>query len=42
MEDYLKVLALAALPAAGNFTGGLIAEIFKVSSGSPSISSVMA
>lgn len=31
MEDYLKVLALAALPAAGNFAGGLMAEMFKVS-----------
>lgn len=26
MEDYLKVLAFAALPAAGNFLGGLLAE----------------
>jgi ZIP family zinc transporter len=31
MEGYLLVLALAALPAAGNFLGGLASEAFRVS-----------
>ena len=31
MRDYLIVLGLAALPAAGNFIGGLLAEAFAVS-----------
>lgn len=31
MDDYLTVLALALLPAAGNFAGGLLAEAFNVS-----------
>lgn len=31
MDGYLLVLALAALPAAGNFAGGLLAEVFDVS-----------
>ena len=31
MDGYLLVLALAALPAAGNFAGGLLAEAFDVS-----------
>ena len=31
MDGYLLVLALAALPAAGNFFGGVLAEVFRVS-----------
>jgi ZIP family zinc transporter len=31
VDGYLLVLALAALPAAGNFAGGLLAEAFDVS-----------
>ncbi len=31
MGDYLLVLGLAALPAAGNFPGGVLAETFRVS-----------
>lgn len=31
MDGYALVLALAALPAAGNFAGGLLAEAFDVS-----------
>lgn len=31
MSDYLSVLAFAAMPAAGSFFGGLVAEIFDVS-----------
>ena len=31
MEGFTLVLALAALPAAGNFLGGIAAELFKVS-----------
>lgn len=31
MDGYLLVLALAALPAAGNFAGGILAEAFRVS-----------
>lgn len=31
MEEYLKVLALAAVPALGNFAGGLGAELFQIS-----------
>lgn len=31
MDEYLQVLAFAALPAAGNFIGGVLAEIFNVS-----------
>ena len=31
MNEYLTVLALAALPAAGNFAGGLFAEFVSVS-----------
>ena len=31
MQDYLIVLALAALPAAGNFAGGLLAEVLPLS-----------
>lgn len=31
MSDFLIVLAFAALPAAGNFAGGLAAEILNVS-----------
>ena len=31
MQGFVLVLALAALPAAGNFLGGLAAEVFKVS-----------
>lgn len=31
MDGYLLVLALAALPAAGNFAGGVLAEAFDVS-----------
>lgn len=31
MNDFLTVLALAALPAAGNFAGGLLAEFVPVS-----------
>jgi zinc transporter, ZIP family len=31
MDEYLKVLAFATMPAAGNFIGGLLAEVFKVS-----------
>lgn len=31
MEGYIKALALAALPALGNFFGGVLAEIFTVS-----------
>lgn len=31
MDGYLLVLALAALPAAGNFLGGVVAEVFSVS-----------
>ncbi len=31
MSGYVLVVALAALPAAGNFAGGLIAETFRVS-----------
>jgi len=31
MDGYLLVLALAALPAAGNLPGGLLAEAFEVS-----------
>lgn len=31
MGDYLVVLALALLPAAGNFLGGVLAEVFEVS-----------
>ena len=31
MSSYLQVLALALLPAFGNFAGGLVAEVFKTS-----------
>ncbi|MDP5182115.1 ZIP family metal transporter [Blastococcus sp. BMG 814] len=31
MSDFLIVLGLAALPAAGNFSGGLLAEVSRVS-----------
>ncbi len=31
MSGYLLVLGLAALPAAGNFAGGVLAEVFRVS-----------
>ncbi len=31
MSDFLIVLGLAALPAAGNFFGGVLAEVFRVS-----------
>lgn len=31
MRDYLVVLALALLPAVGNFLGGVLAEVFDVS-----------
>ncbi|MFY9268557.1 MAG: hypothetical protein WAO55_02285 [Candidatus Manganitrophaceae bacterium] len=31
MNDYLMTLALAALPALGNFLGGLLAEFFRTS-----------
>ncbi len=31
MGDFLSVLGLAALPAAGNFFGGVLAEVFRVS-----------
>lgn len=31
MDEYLKVLALAALPALGNFAGGLLTDAVKVS-----------
>ena len=31
MDDYLKALMFAALPALGNFTGGVLAEMFNVS-----------
>ena len=31
MSEFLQVLALAALPALGNFAGGVLAEIFKIS-----------
>ena len=31
MNDYLTVLALALMPAAGNFAGGLVAELVTVS-----------
>lgn len=31
MDDYLLALAFAALPAAGNFAGGLVAEAFDIS-----------
>lgn len=31
MNEYLQILAIAAMPAIGNFTGGLIAEFLNVS-----------
>lgn len=31
MDDYLLALAFAALPALGNFAGGLVAEVFDIS-----------
>ena len=31
VDDYLLALAFAALPAAGNFAGGLVAETFEIS-----------
>lgn len=31
MDEFLKVLMFAALPAAGNFAGGLLAEMFTIS-----------
>lgn len=31
MDQYLLALALAAMPAVGNFAGGLMAELFRVS-----------
>ena len=31
MDEYLQVLMYAAMPALGNFAGGILAEIFKVS-----------
>jgi ZIP family zinc transporter len=31
MDEYLQVLAFAALPAIGNFAGGLLSEAFRVS-----------
>lgn len=31
MNDYLQVLLYAAMPALGNFFGGVLAEVFKVS-----------
>ncbi|WP_447924982.1 hypothetical protein [Georgenia muralis] len=37
MEGYLLVLALAALPAAGNFLGGLASKAFRVSGNGLSI-----
>ena len=30
MNDYRKVLAFAALPAAGNFLGGLVASVAEL------------
>ena len=38
LGDYLLVLGLAALPAAGNFFGGVLAEIFRVSGRTLSLS----
>lgn len=37
MQDYLQVLAFAALPAAGNLLCGVLAEIFRVSDRSLSL-----
>jgi ZIP family zinc transporter len=37
MDDYLKVLGLALLPAGGNFVGGVLAETFNVSARALSI-----
>jgi ZIP family zinc transporter len=31
VDDYLNVLALALLPAGGNFVGGVLSEVFRVS-----------
>lgn len=31
MEEFLKVLGFTALPALGNFGGGLLAEVFRIS-----------
>jgi ZIP family zinc transporter len=31
MEEFLKVLGFTALPALGNFGGGLLAEMFRIS-----------
>jgi len=31
MNEFLTVLALAAMPALGNFVGGLLSEVFPVS-----------
>jgi zinc transporter, ZIP family len=31
MSEFLNVLALTALPALGNFVGGLVAEVFPAS-----------
>ncbi|WP_447978016.1 hypothetical protein [Candidatus Nitrospira bockiana] len=31
MSEFLRVLALAALPALGNFAGGLLAERYAIS-----------
>lgn len=42
MQDYLQVLAFAALPAAGNFLGGVLAEIFRVSDRSLSLALYLA
>ena len=38
MDGYLKVLLFAAMPAIGNFLGGLLAEFFNVSQKSLSLS----
>lgn len=38
MDDYLKILTFALMPAFGNFVGGLLAEVFKVSQKTLSLS----
>ena len=38
LSDFLVVLGLAALPAAGNFFGGVLAEMFRVSERALSLS----
>jgi ZIP family zinc transporter len=37
MSEYLNILLLAAMPAAGNFAGGIVAEVFNVSAKSLSL-----